>query len=160
MRGYAVIHHSEPTTSTEIYEAWKFIFSVSGKDCNSRLDCKNRENNAIKSNQILFFWMDFRFQIQEQSTKKECNPDFAIMQLQSWWCLCAISMPARNVKWIYLHWNKATAQAMGKTRFRLRAPQLTRFGYCGPETLQGRHHSSSERLNHRFGYHTPPSCVH
>ena len=52
-------------------------FFVPGKNCKSGLDCKNRKRDAIQSVIIFSFWNGF--QIQAQSTKKNCNPAIAIL---------------------------------------------------------------------------------
>ena len=67
------------------YKVWKFMFNVPGKDCKSRLDCKIRSIRQSNPQSNPLFWNGF--QIWVQSTKKECNPDFAILQWQSCRCL-------------------------------------------------------------------------
>ena len=68
--------HSKPITFMEI-SGTEIIFIVPEKERKSRLDCKNRKDDAIQSAIKSSFWKGF--QIQVQSTKKECNLDLAIL---------------------------------------------------------------------------------
>ena len=94
------------------YDVCEFIFKVPGNDCKSGLDCKIGSMMQSNPQSNPLFWNGF--QIQVQSTKKECNPDFAILQSQSWWCLVrenwgGIGEPQRRI----LSKNK---RVLGKTR--------------------------------------------
>ena len=74
-----------------------------GKDCKTGLDCKNRKHDTTNPQLNPIFVNGI--QNQAQSTKTDYNPDFAIMQSQSWWCRCQKEEISKKYAACHFHYN-------------------------------------------------------